>query len=81
MSRDPNKNPTQARKILTRLQETPDQWVEMPELARVSGAYAVHSRISQLRGEGHDIEHKQERLFHSTQRASFYKLITPKAPA
>jgi hypothetical protein len=47
-------------KILARLQESPGEWVAMPELYRVSGAFAVHSRISDLRKRGHVIEQWNE---------------------
>jgi hypothetical protein len=51
---------SQCELILARLALTPGQWVPMPELAEHSGAYAVHSRISDLRKNGHNIEHKNE---------------------
>ncbi len=41
--------PTQENAILTRLRETPGEWVPMPELARVSGSLNVHTRIDGLR--------------------------------
>lgn len=41
--------------ILARLVRARGRDVPMPELARVSGAYAVHSRIADLRGRGHRI--------------------------
>jgi hypothetical protein len=46
---------TQCGAILCRLERARGRWVPMPELARVSGAYAVHSRISELRAKGHPI--------------------------
>ena len=55
-----------------RLQETPDQWVEMPELCKVSGSYNIHTRISELRKRGHQISNKQETV--NGQRYSYYKL-------
>ncbi len=58
--------------ILARLKETPGEWVPMPELYRVSGAFAVHSRISDLRKLGFSIAHKNERTEKATH--SFYKL-------
>ena len=43
---------TQNALILARLQASPGEYVPMPELAAVSSAYAVHSRISDLRRAG-----------------------------
>jgi len=75
---DPNKAPTQAVRVLARLMETPGEWVPMPELAAVSGAFAVHSRISELRHPGgHVIEHRQKPIPCTTQRASFYRWMPP----
>jgi len=50
-----------------------DGWVAMPRLARESGAYAVHSRISELRKRGHRIEQRSTRLTDGT-IASEYRL-------
>jgi len=50
-----NSNPTQAQAILARLRAARGDWVPMPELAACSGAYAVHSRIAELRRLGHHI--------------------------
>jgi len=51
----PKVKETQCSVILARLKRARGRWVPMPELARVSGAYAVHSRISDLRERGHAI--------------------------
>lgn len=67
-----HENPTQADKILERLQRTPGEWVPMPELWEVSGAFAVHSRISELRARGHAIEVK---VVGSRPRCSAYRII------
>lgn len=64
-------DPTQAERILQRLRATPGEWVPMPELARVSGAFAVHSRISELRESGAVIECRQTG---SRPRHSFYRI-------
>jgi len=47
--------------ILARLKRTPGEWVPMVALARTARAYAVHSRISDLRLLGHTIYHRNER--------------------
>jgi hypothetical protein len=70
-----NTNPSQADKILRRLQFTADIWVSMPDLSQVSGAYAVHSRIAELRKRGHVIENRTEQAEDGT-RLSWYRLVT-----
>lgn len=50
-----------------------DGWVAMPRLARESGAYAVHSRVSELRKRGHRIEQRSTRMSDGT-IASEYRL-------
>jgi hypothetical protein len=67
-----NSNPTQAQAILSRLQQSPGEWVGMPELAEVSGAYAVHSRAAQLRKEGYKVENKCRKVEGKTH--SFYRI-------
>lgn len=59
--------------ILGRLEQTPGEWVPMPALARVSRAYAVHSRVADLRSRGYQIEHRNlryGRVIHSQYRLS-----------
>ena len=58
---DPAAGTSQCAAILRRLQQTPGEWVPMPALARISGAYAIHSRISDLRRHGHRIDHRNLR--------------------
>ena len=65
---------SQVELILARLQETPGKWVAMHLLGHASGAYAVHSRISDLRRQGHVIEHTSERHGHACH--SFYRLVS-----
>lgn len=64
---------TQNERCLNRLIESRGRWVPMPELARVMGGYAVHSRISDLRADGHIIDQMIKRTSGSTH--SFYKLL------
>lgn len=73
-SLNPTMPHTQADKILARLALTPGQWVPMPELASVSGAYAVHSRVSDLRSAGHIIDVRVEG---TRPRRSAYRLMSP----
>lgn len=65
--------PTQAQCILRELDRRRGQWVSLPELCRVSGAYAVHSRISDLRQLGHAIEHRCGRAGRTV--LSWYRLL------
>ena len=65
------RGPSQCDKILDRLISY--MWVPMPELWRVSGAFAVHSRISDLRKQGYKIEHRNERAEDGTVM-SYYRL-------
>ena len=52
---------SQCARILAELESKRGQWVPMPDLARIAGGYAVHSRIAELRKRGHRIEAMQER--------------------
>ena len=63
---------SKANRILERLREDPEMWVPMPLLAALSNTYAVHSRISDLRKAGHEIEHRNE--YRGRIVASFYRL-------
>lgn len=65
---------SQCARILARLQEQRRRWVPMPELYRVSGAFAVHSRISDLRKRDFVIEQKNEHQRGGVIK-SFYRLI------
>lgn len=68
---------TQAALILRELEAAPAQWVAMPRLAHISGAFAVHSRVADLRAAGHTIENRTARDPHSGRRLSFYRLLPP----
>ncbi len=69
---------SQRQRILDALEQAPDRWVAMTDLWRVSGAFAVHSRIADLRKLGHPIEHKNERPTSGAIR-SFYRLRSNRA--
>jgi hypothetical protein len=49
-----------------------DGWVTLPQLVAISGGYAVHSRIADLRKRGHDIEQMSVRRTGKVH--SFYRL-------
>jgi len=63
---------SQSNDILAYLKQRPNRWVPMPVLARISGAYAVHSRASDLRKRGHDVENKT--IEQDGTKKSFYRL-------
>ena len=48
--------------ILDELLRYGGNWVSMPRLYKVSGAFAVHSRIADLRKRGYSIEQRSERV-------------------
>lgn len=64
-------NDTQNDRILAALRRAHGDWVPMPQLAAESGAFAVHSRISDLRKLGFAIEVKLEG---QRPKRSFYRL-------
>lgn len=63
---------SQCARILAALEAANGAWVAMPDLVAASGAYAVHSRVAELRTWGHDITHRNER--HGRVVRSFYRL-------
>jgi len=70
---------SQCARILAHLEANKNQWVSMPILARIgsgspNGFCVVHSRISDLRKQGHDIQHSNK---HEGQQIhSAYKLLS-----
>lgn len=72
-----NSMPSQSTLILARLTDvTPSDvggWVPMPILSAVSGAYAVHSRVAELRSRGHTITNRIEHTKDGV-RKSWYRL-------
>ena len=48
---------SQCDRILAELESNRGHWVAMPDLARIAGGFAVHSRIADLRKRGHRISH------------------------
>jgi hypothetical protein len=66
--------PTQNDRILTRLCQAVGEWVSLPDLVACSGAYAVHSRVADLRKAGYVIE--QESVRRAGKVHSFYRLVS-----
>lgn len=75
--------------ILARLLDTPGVWVPMPELAQAASpegngaGLAVHSRITNLREDGHLIEHRRrpDPSGPSGRYRSFYRIVVGEAVA
>lgn len=65
---------SQCDKILARLRAAKGERVAMPELYRVSGAFAVHSRIADLRKRGHAIPPAETEVVDGTVH-SYYRLF------
>ena len=66
---------SQCDSILAELESKRGQWVPMPDLARIAGGYAVHSRIAELRTRGHVISQRSERCGERGRKIlSFYRL-------
>lgn len=67
----PDTGISQCDKILASLQLHSGMWVSIVHLAAISGSMAVHSRISDLRARGINIEHRNKRvgrMIHSSYR-------------
>ena len=66
---------SQCDRILAALESKRGHWVAMPDLARIAGGYAVHSRIAELRARGHVISQRSERCGERGRKIlSFYRL-------
>lgn len=63
--------------ILGELEKHAGEWVDMPRLVKVSGAYAVHSRAADLRKRGHQIDQRNVFAKRSGKRVvkSQYRLV------
>jgi hypothetical protein len=68
----PTAGKSQCAYILEYLDHFRGQWVTMPSLMMYSRSCNVHSRIADLRKQGHQIEHKNER--HGRAVHSFYRI-------
>lgn len=63
---------SQADRILKHLQAHAGEWCAMTTLWAISGAFAVHSRTSDLRKRGHNIINRTEQV--NGVKHSFYQL-------
>lgn len=58
--------------ILNALKARPGEWIPMPELVNLSGAYHVNSRVDELRKNGYNIENRKK---HEGRKVhSFYRI-------
>ncbi len=51
----------------------PGQWIDGLELARIGGAYAWRTRVSDCRAAGLDIENEVRRVPNSQRKISLYR--------
>jgi hypothetical protein len=58
--------------VLTKLREKAGDWLALPDLVAAGGGYAIHSRVADLRRQGHTVENKIERK--DGEKHSFYRL-------
>jgi hypothetical protein len=70
-----NSNPSQASLILAELQRRQGCNVPMPDLARVSGSWNVHSRIAELRKRGHVIKNEIDHDPLGPAKHSYFRLV------
>ena len=63
---------TQNDRLEAIFREHPGEWLPMPDLARGIRAYAVHSRVADLRRRGMQIESRSTTQPGTRQRHSFY---------
>jgi len=71
--RETNGGASQCERIRAALEARAGEWVPMTDLWRASGAFAVHSRIADLRKRGLVVAHKNERQ-PDGEVHSFYRL-------
>lgn len=71
---------TQDRRLTVIFLGRPNQWLPMPWLGEQIGAWAVHSRVADLRKAGMHIEHRSHVNPISGQRESFYRYTPNQNP-
>jgi len=72
---------TQNARLMEIFRSRPNQWIPMPEIASEISAYAVHSRVADLRRLGWTVVNRQERPGGKGPRLSYYRYEPPQAPA
>lgn len=69
-----NAKPSQTQKVVERLRAAKGNWVPMPDLWQASGAFAVHSRVSDARIKlGLTIDQRNEHV--NGECHSFYRIV------
>ena len=71
---------TQCAAILRELEANQGNWVPMPRLYECSGAFAVHSRIADLRKAGHTITNQRRTALTGRVFISEYMLVKEETP-
>lgn len=66
---------SQAAKLERIFRDNPNRWLSMTELGQQIGAWAVHSRVADLRRRGMTIENRTKRDNRSNQTISYYMFI------
>jgi len=72
---------TQNERLASLFRAAPHRWLAMPELAAGIGAYAVHSRVADLRRRGMCIANRQRVNKLTRQRISEYRWFPESATA
>lgn len=65
------KKPSQNERLESLFRSRPNEWLPMTDLGRAIGAWAVHSRVADLRAHGMDIENRTQKDDGET--LSFYR--------
>jgi hypothetical protein len=70
---------TQNARLMEVFRARPGQWIPMPELAQAINAYAVHSRVADLRKLGWTIRNRQRQPERPGPRLSSYCYVPQSA--
>lgn len=65
---------SQADKLIFYLEKHRGEWIGLPTLVSVCGGYAVHSRASDVRKRGYEVEQKNNRDMETGKIHSFYRI-------
>ena len=58
----------------------PNQWIDGLELARIGGAYAWRTRVSECRDLGMQIENDVRQMPNARRKVSLYRFVPPSQP-
>ena len=68
-------NLSQTDKLINYLHMAEGQWVGLPTLVSVCGGFAIHSRASDAKRRGVNIENRVENI--NGKKHSFYRILAP----